>query len=332
MNRTQPKHRVKLFENDGTDEIYMHIKIGTEKWHEPAQQYWQAQYEQYQRYLDSKFVKEIGMDFLSQIWELTLASYIDQQLGNESGLVNHKIKDVSCPDFCFEIDGQKFYLEATTPKTGNCEDLNVTFEEIRGIARKTPVASYKERLCSAIREKGENAYYGNDKKSGYKDHMEENDGFIVAISMAKIPFFNQPIDYQVDLSCIFGLSSRKVPVIRDQTGQQYMGAIYYDQELSFPKQASGKPIDTYYFVDDKYSHISAILISHSGWVFFPDADKYGTPLRWEECRNDYILVHNPFAKTPLPTGYFSVYREITPSDVNDFLNPTCEANLEQELV
>lgn len=322
-----------LFEYHGIDETYMQIKSEDESWHAPAKKHWQTLFEAYHQYLDTDFSKEFRLDFFSRIWELTLSSFISQQLKKDEKLIKNLPKNKRCPDFCFEIDNQRFYLEAHAPTAGGSGELNATFEDVNGNARPVPITPYKERLCSSIREKGEIFYYGKDNKSAYKDYMGENTGFIVAVSMAKIPFFNQSMDYQVDLSCILGLSPRKVPILKNQSGQHMMGSIYYDQESSFQKSNSSAvaPIATNYFADGKYAHISAILISHSGWVFFPDADQYEVPLHWEECRNDYMLVHNPFAKIPLPTGYFSVYREIPPKEALFLQNSSKYSNIGQEL-
>ncbi|HAT1771516.1 hypothetical protein ACTOV9_00690 [Legionella pneumophila] len=304
-----------LFEFDSFDEIYMQIKNESALWHAPAKKHWQIQFEEYHQYLDADFLKEFQLHFFSRIWELTLISYISQQLGKNDGLIKNKVKNKRYPDFCFKIDNQKFYLEAHAPSSGLSIELNASFEDIAGKARNVPIASYKERLCSSIREKGDILYYGKDGKSAYKDQIGVDSGFVIAVSMAKIPFFNQPIDYYVDLSCILGLSPRKIPILRDKDGNHFIGSIYHDKELSFQKSGTASPITTNYFSDDTYGHISAILISHSSWSFFPDADQYGIPLHWEKCRNDYILVHNPFAKIPLPSEYLSVYREITSREV-----------------
>ena len=137
--------------------------------------------------------------------------------------------------------------------------------------------------------------------------------------MAKIPFFNQPRLPSVDISCIFSCSyNTNIPIYPDlKNGQVSTGEPYHAYEESFKKKnsANGSDINTAYFSNQKYAHISAILISHDGHVFFPDADKYGF-IRWGKCRNDFLLIRNPFAKIPLPAGIFPVYRE-TLTQINE---------------
>ncbi len=79
--------------------------------------------------------------------------------------------------------------------------------------------------------------------------------------------------------------------------------------------ADGSDICTAYFSNEKYAQISAILISHDGHVFFPDADQYGF-IKWGKCRNDFLLIRNPFAKILLPAGIFPGYRE-TLTQINE---------------
>lgn len=310
----------------------MEIKRETAAWHTTAKKYWQQIYVQNYIYLDHDFVARFPLEFHSLLWELTLIAYIKTQLHETDTLLKHKSKNKRFTDFCFEINGQKFYLEGIAPEAGSANELNTTFKDINEIIRPIPIMQYKQRLCSAIRLKGNTYYLGDAKNPGYKAAIGENAGFIIAISMSKIPLFNQPRDYLVDLSCILGLSARKIPIIQSQNGQYQMGSIYHDEELFFQKSNSNAsaPIDTNYFVDSTYSYISAILISYSDWVFYPNADQYGVPIHWDKCRNDYILIHNPFATIPLPIAYLSVYREITPKEVLSLQNSSKYINAVQE--
>lgn len=66
-----------------------------------------------------------------------------------------------------------------------------------------------------------------------------------------------------------------------------------------------------YFSSSEYRHISAILISYDFSVFFPGIDQHMPFIKWRDCRNDYLLVHNPYAKVKLPVGFLDVLREVT---------------------
>ena len=64
-------------------------------------------------------------------------------------------------------------------------------------------------------------------------------------------------------------------------------------------------IQSAYFATDEYSHLSAALLSQTPWVFCPDLCPFG----WDKTNNDFILIHNPRAKIPLPKGIFHVQKE-----------------------
>lgn len=313
-----------LFDKEGKDSLYTAIRNEQDPWHAEAKAYWQHLYNQHSKFLDDNYPEEIGNDCISRLWELTLINFLAKQEPKGLKRLHHRSKKKKSPDFCFEINGQRFYLEADAPGAGKAEKLRAEFENFK--ARETPIVPYKERLCSAINIKGDINYHGG-KTPGYKDHIGENAGLIIAVSMAKIPSFNQPIDYRVDLSCILGLSPMKIPIVQTENNERFMGSPYYDHEPEFAKSHSESPIKTNYFTDDAFSHISAILISHTGWVFFPDIDqdKYDMHVRWEDSRNDYILVHNPFAKAPLPPQLFPVYREIFPQQMNSQVHTHTES-------
>ncbi len=282
------KNLPNLFEVDGNDKIYQYIKNEEAPYCAPAKQYWQALYGKHHEYLDNDFVTRLRNNCQERLWELTQISFIANNLKDKDRLVKHQRKNGKCPDFCMEINGIRYYWEATAPGPGKVVELNEKWEDIQGKARTPPSVQWKERLCGAFREKAHNIYF-DGKSTGYQSHMETNSGLIVAISMANIPFYHSPVDHiSTAANCL-------------------------DDPQGFIKTNTTSLIKTDYFCDDKYSHVSAVLISYSGWVFFPDADKYGATIFWQdECRNDYLLIYNPFAKVELPRNYFSVEKEINP--------------------
>ncbi len=300
-----------LFEEDSKDKMYQYIKNEEAPYCAPAKQYWQALYDKHHEYLDNDFVTRLRNNCQERLWELTQISFIADSLKGKDKLIKHQRKNVKCPDFCVEINGKRYYYETTAPGPGKSVELNEKLEDIQGKARTSPVTQYKERICSAFKEKAHDKYFG---EMGYQSHMAANSGLVIAISLAGIPFYHSPGDHiRTAASCVLGISDPKIDILRNINGTLTMGEAYYDYEPDFIKANSTSPIKMDYFCDDQYSHISAVLISYNGWVFFPDADKYGATIFWQnECRNDYLLIQNPFAKAPLPSDYFSVAKEINP--------------------
>ena len=304
-----------LFCNQSTDQFYNDIKCNQLPWSEAAKEYWQDLYNLYRVMLDSDFVTALSKDSFSGIWELTIVHFLSSHHEKGLNLISHKKKS-SIPDFCADILGSRFYFEAICVSPGNIPELKVTLSEVSGKARRTPVAENMERLTAAIREKGHTKYYG-EKACGYKCAMEDGSGLVIAISIAKIQFHNRSNNFIEDLRCIFGISSMKIPLAQDSNRHYKMGTPYHEQQLTFEKTSNkemenkrGSPLKMDYFANDEYAHISAMLLSYDGRVFFPNIEIFDGIL-WNECRNDFILIHNPFAKNPLPVGFFDVSLEVT---------------------
>lgn len=303
-----------LFSSRGKDDFYNKITDELLPWSKEAKTYWRDLYSKYQHFLDQNFPNELAIDSFSRLWELTLVDFLDRH-SNQGVNLRTVNRQTSAPDFCFNLQDNCFYLEAVCASPGNIPALNVSLADVHGIARETPRTEHKERLSSVIHEKAYNKYYGT-KNNGYKSSMEENSGLIIAVSMSKIDFFNQANHLQVDLSCLFGMSPMKIPLIPIDNYRRVMGSPYHDYQASYEKKSNkkgneaGALIKSNYFANEQYSHISAILLSHNGCSFFPDVDKFLCGISWKECRNDFKLIHNPFAKTPLPIGLLNVSHEI----------------------
>ena len=62
----------------------------------------------------------------------------------------------------------------------------------------------------------------------------------------------------------------------------------------------------------------------------PDIEKYVDYCNWRNCRNDYTLIHNPFAKVRIPIGLFNVAREVTAMFTGDGIDIKIKENLHQE--
>ncbi|MFT3741120.1 MAG: hypothetical protein QM752_00285 [Gammaproteobacteria bacterium] len=296
---------------EGRDPIYLDALNETLPWHKSAKNYWQSLYDQNKDLLDLDFPNKLSYDFFSGLWELTLIDYLWRHENNHFELLALPGK-VSKPDFCFKYNGQKFFVEAVCSSPGNRVNLSVPLAEISGKARLTPIGEYKESLCASLKEKAYTKYYG-ENSSGYKEYMTKTSGFIIAISVAKIPFFNQPRRLDVDMSCLFGLSSPKIPILplSFPGNSEKLGRLYYDNsQPKFPKSSNISPIDSDYFTSEKYKHVSAVLISKHGNVFFPDIEKFENNRIWDDIRNDFTLIHNPFASIKLPRGLLSVRLEV----------------------
>jgi hypothetical protein len=305
-----------LFAMPGTDQIYIDMKNEIYPYHKEAKNYLEDLYQQYSIYLDSNFASKLPHEFYSCVWELTLVNYLAQLKNNGINLIELGEKNISKPDFCFVHRDKKFYVEATCPSANKKPNMNISLQEITGKARQVPITEYKECLSGAIREKGVNKY-----ESGYKKYIEKDSGYILAISMAKIPFYHQPLRMDIDISCLFPISDTKNS-IELKSSDSKMGAPYRIYQDKFPK-SNGKSIDTNYFLDKKFDYISGVLISYFDCMLFSDISaKY---LVWNPGQNgnDFMLIHNPLARIQLPFDIFPVAREIVASITDDSVSINC---------
>lgn len=151
-----------LFNNDSSDPLYSDIRNETQQWHEPAKKYWQQLFNTFFEFLDKDFLSKFPNEFTNRLWELTIIHFIAQH--KQNGIILHKLSGkVSKPDFCFELYGSKFYLEAVCASPADYIELNRSLYELAGKARSVPTVEYMERVCSVIKEKAVTKYYGEKK-------------------------------------------------------------------------------------------------------------------------------------------------------------------------
>lgn len=269
-------------------------------------------------YLDKNFSTEFPEAFYSRVWELTILKYLRSYNSKGIKLIVKAGKE-SKTDFCFKIDGNSFYVEniCVNPskkplyKIKNTNGINFKINLSNNLSDRN--AFYKESLSSAIKLKGITKF-----NSGYKKHISQNGlgGLILCISMAKFVLSERPVDCTMAaLNCIFPVSEiLHVSIIPDKNNRLSIQEPHYIYQSCFTKSSNAAIIKTDYFFNEQFNYISAILISDSDCTFFPDIENYELchwDGRTEEARNDFLLIHNPFAKFPLPNDFFSVQEEVT---------------------
>ena len=309
---------INLFASEKGDELYKQVRADNTIWHKLAREYFNKIYNQYKMFLDEKFIQQFPYDFLSCLWELKLLVYLNSIKQGEITSISKR--KVSIPDFKWIIDGITYYIEATCASSGSIENypyLNTKLQTTPLVRDCTiGYSEYRERLTASFREKANCKFDpiscdGNickhKQNPGYKESIG-NDGYIIAISMAKIDFINQPFNWRVDLSCFFPCSPY-ITIDINQAGQAQ--DTYHAYIPSFAKGSNqDKSINVDIFANDKYSHVSAVIISHIWQVLFPDLSKYDLLLNYGLHENDFILIHNPFASVPLNVGVLPVEREL----------------------
>lgn len=309
---------VDLFASKKGNELYNYLKKDNISWHPLARKHINSVYNKYKKLLDDKFITQFPNDLLSCLWELKLLEYFQHQKQGE--IVLTQKGKIPLPDYKWIIGGKTYYIEAICTSPGLLESYPYLNSELSSsnLVRDSSIGhhEYRERLAGAFREKASCKYdpYACDpnickhiQKVGYKEVIGD-DGYIIAVSMAKIHFFNQPNNWRVDLSCFYPCSPYTTLDI-DRSGKVH--DTYHAYIPSITKSSKQDAlINVDIFANEKYSHVSAVLISHAWQVLFPDLSKYERSLIFGPCDNDFMLIHNPFALVPLKEGIIPVEREL----------------------
>lgn len=321
---TQAASKIKsLFAEANGSALYNFCKSNNAAWLQQAREYWDGKFAELHSFLDYGFEKKFTTQTISCLWEMTMASFFQKHL------VQHATKKCPSanPDFLININGKKYYVECVSTTAGqedNYPYLNTELPKGFAISRDASVgvAEYKQRLISAFREKAVCKFdptlcdiegHADKHKSGYRGYIGNN-GFIVAISSADIMVFNKPNNFLDDLACFF--SSRIDEAVTfglEPTVKAQLSTVYHEHPPTPFKISGGKDIDLVvnWFLDPAYGHVSAVIISNCWQIFYPDMDLHEPySCNWSShCKNDFLLIHNPFAQFPLPIGAFPVYRE-----------------------
>lgn len=321
---------IDLFQIEKGDELYMQFKHDSVIWHRSARDYWNQLYNKYKQYLDDNFPTKFPNEFLRSLWELKLISYLySLKRGSFEEIIKGKVES---PDFKWRADKRSYYIEAICPKKGSIKNypyLNTQLSNVP-IARDGTSGhrEYRERLTGAFRQKAVCKYdptlcdpaicnHGQHGR-GYKDVIGEN-GYIIAISMADIDFINQPLNWRVDLSCFFPCSPY---LTMDIDRSANIHDTYHSYSPSFVKgsykdkeKISSISVDI--FGNNKYAHVSAVIVSHFWQVLFPKLNQHERFLNFGISDNDFMLIHNPFALYPLDHGLLPVERELVATHHED---------------
>lgn len=309
---------IDLFQTPTGDELYNQLKSNKIEWHKLAREFWNKVYNQYKQHLDIDFPSKFPRMFLSCLWELKLVSYFGSlKKGNLEIFQKGKIV---LPDFKWSAHNKSYYIEAVSPTKGalkNYPYLNTPLSSMP-VCRDSAAGhrEYRERMTGAFREKASCKYdpsscdlsiCNHKQKNGYKDNIKNN-GYVIAISMADIPFMNQPMNWRIDLSCFFPCSPYMTMNI-DQKAN--ILDTYHAYSPSFNKgNEENREINVDIFSSKKYAHVSGVLISHCWQVLFPNLSQCELFLNFGVSDNDFMLIHNPFANYELEPGLLPVEREM----------------------
>jgi len=211
-------------------------------------------------------------------WEMMVARHLDA-LGYAITTAPHG------PDFRFEYDGRTYWVEAVSPEPmGVPEDFLESPKPGEFKIGNVPHEEVRRRWITAIKAKA-------DKLTGYraKGIVGDDDAYIIAVNGCQLGAF--PIHHGVSqfpyaVEAVYPAGPIAVPVNKE-TGA--FGTPYVSNQWAI-KSAQGKPVPTSMFVNERYADVSGIIACTSD--------------RSEEPILSLDVVHNHFAKVPIPQGLF----------------------------
>ncbi|MBL0320117.1 MAG: hypothetical protein IPP74_12640 [Alphaproteobacteria bacterium] len=297
---------------DGKSEI-------SQKYRADLEQLWKT----WDRYADTHFRSECQQSeekFNQRFWEM----YLGVKLLEQKKTIQSK--DIG-PDICLIQNGKKIWIEAITPGAGQQGNPNsvspVFYEEIKYCSETGEALPLTERggtlsifenpvrlrYLSAIRDK----YCSIDKvrkRRGLvpylaKGIIERDEQVIIAVNSGNIDQ-EAPGCMPVILKVCFGLGDYQIHLSHNrQTGETKTTGTSYarrDTAIKVTKAVPELEINSAIFLAPMYPHISAILFSYAKLGRVP----FGGEL---------MLIHNPFAKNPLPHRLLKDCQDVWLTDI-----------------
>lgn len=274
----------------------------------------------FEPYADTEFLSEIQKAFHQRFWEMYLGNAL-LQIGHHIGssLNNHG------PDLFVQKDEMKIWIEAVAAKKGEGPDAPVDPQvgmvevmpglKIDAVPEKESVDDYDDLIgfstpsgekfrinVKAFDEVPILLRYRTaidakvNKYSSYlaKGRVNENEPYVIAVNGAGIPLDMTQDEPPRILKALFGLGDEQR--IIDRSTMEVIEATFTSRPQIIKQ--SGKLVPINIFSNSSHEGISAILYS--------TVDVANCPYN---LGSDFVLVHNPNAKNPLPLGSLKVGTE-----------------------
>ncbi len=267
-----------LFTNceNANDLAYKNICSAKHEEQKEIKYFCESLWKKFINYADKHFLSEIQSNFYERYWEMYLTVTL---LEWDYSIESHN----RGPDILIKNETRKIWIEAVASGNGSSED------SVPNVKMNTTQIVPEEKIILRLRNSIES------KSTVYKKYVndlviEDNEPFVIALNGAKLNFMTDD-----DIPCII---KALLPIgdyyssFRDEA----LGIEFRDKIIKNNKAA----VSTNIFLDDKYKHISAILYSNVSAHGF---DK--------DLGSDFILIHNPKARNPLPMDFLENGKIVT---------------------
>ena len=243
----------------------------------------------YKKYADSHFLHEFcsGKEdtFRQRYWEMFLGCWL---IDNKLELLPHQDKG---PDFAIKLADRNILIEAIAPTIGDKEnrvpEIKPTQWGQAAIAQDVPLNQILLRWTTAFQTKAK--IFNNYITQGT---VSSSDICIIAINSCQLGSFafTGISSYPTALETVYPVGPRQAHIPENST-EKIRYDIQYRPQIT---KANKTTILTTPFLSSEYTHISALLATHT------DERGGNSPI---------ILIHNLNAKVPLTRGAIPVETE-----------------------
>lgn len=264
--------------------MYLRTRDSQEEPHISGRAFLEQLWQDAGRFLDLNSRVRAKHGLPSVFWELYLA-HVLQCRGIRLVVQSRTKKRQRGPDLFAE--GPRVWIEAVVPTSGSGPDALST--KSRPGATDVPIEPFVMRLRAVIDSKAKIiAAYLRD------GIIDEQDAVVIGVCgmLLDTQFLEQEVPRIA--RALYGIGDLVLQIDRS-TGKSLDKTLARQDEVI---KQSGASVRTDIFLDSAYSFISAVVYSPADWINRP-----WTP------GNDLVLLHNPLAKRPLPTGWLGIGQE-----------------------
>lgn len=234
---------------------------------------------QFEPHADTNFHSEFKKQFNQRAWEMHMGSVLlnrGYNLGNHTNIG---------PDFKIPFKNKSVWVEAIAIEKGDGQDK--VPDIVYGKAIDVPEKEMLLRLTAGLREKHRKYLtYLRD------DLVDQDDPFVIAIDRSPLEHMDAQIP--LILKCLFAIGHQVFFLNRDKPQSRTEGSTWSAREKI--NKISGSEIGMLMFRDASFEGISAVIYCTQNIL--------NSPQDFSHMGENFVIVHNPFAKNPLPYNFF----------------------------
>lgn len=238
-------------------------------------------WKQYNPYADNQFLEDFRRQFFQRAWELYLgATFLNR------GYTLGKHKDHGADFQIIRKDEPSVWIEAIAVNKGY--GINQVHDIPEGHFVDVPTDQILLRLTSGLKTKHDK--YLTDLA---KQRIKECEPYVIGLDRSSVGYH---VDTYIPntLKALFGVG---IPAVQRKVRGASSKRSRVTWTAKFEIERQGRAVvPSIFFEDPDHAGISAVIYSKDQVVDCPRAP--------DEIGENLVIVHNPYAKNPLPNGFF----------------------------